>query len=76
MTLRCPEKARMADEAEARRCILKLAELGKGQWRAYRCPHCDGWHTTSRLPRGGIRDVEVNAGVLAVVTLPGHEERR
>lgn len=43
------QRYRCRDEAEA--AIASCAEHGVRGLRAYRCPHCGGWHLTSKQAR-------------------------
>lgn len=44
----CESKNRYASRAEAEDAIASCAEHGTAGLHAYRCPHCHGWHLTSK----------------------------
>ncbi len=48
----CTDKVRYRDEIAAMMAITNIGEhgrdTGKSPVRPYRCPHCKGWHLTSR----------------------------
>lgn len=47
----CESKNRYSSKAEAEDAIAACAEHGRRGLSAYRCPYCNGWHT-SRATRG------------------------
>ena len=47
----CESKNRYAARADAEEAIASCAAHGTRGLHAYRCPHCHGWHLTSKSPR-------------------------
>lgn len=43
----CTSKNRYASHAEAKEAIDACAAHGTTGLKAYKCPHCNGWHLTS-----------------------------
>ena len=43
----CTSKNRYASHAEANEAIAACAAHGTKGLKAYKCPHCNGWHLTS-----------------------------
>lgn len=43
----CTSKNRYASHAEAKEAIAACAAHGTKGLKAYKCPHCNGWHLTS-----------------------------
>jgi len=43
----CTSKNRYASHAEAKEAIAACAAHGTTGLKAYKCPHCNGWHLTS-----------------------------
>lgn len=49
----CESKNRYATQAEAYDAMRSCAEYGTKGLHAYKCPHCNGWHLTSKPQRKG-----------------------
>lgn len=47
----CESKNRYAARTDAEEAIASCAAHGTRGLHAYRCPHCHGWHLTSKPPR-------------------------
>lgn len=47
----CESKNRYASAAEAQDAIRSCADYGTKGLHAYKCPHCNGWHLTSKPQR-------------------------
>lgn len=47
----CESKNRYASLADAEEAIASCAAYGTRGLHAYRCPHCSGWHLTSKPAR-------------------------
>lgn len=44
----CESKNRYASRMEAEDAIRSCEEYGRRGLRCYKCPHCNGWHLTSK----------------------------
>jgi hypothetical protein len=55
-TTTCPKtrKVRFRDELDAKIALSGRVRRDKGECRHYRCPHCAGFHLTSK-PKKGVR---------------------
>lgn len=47
----CESKNRYPSRTDAEEAIASCAAHGTRGLHAYRCPHCDGWHLTSKPAR-------------------------
>ena len=44
----CLGKKRFKDRAQAKRSVGNIKRNTTDQMRYYRCPHCKGWHLSSK----------------------------
>jgi hypothetical protein len=51
-------KIQYRTEIDAKLAIAGFAAKGRDEARAYRCPECRKWHTTSKKRRGGKKVAE------------------
>jgi hypothetical protein len=69
-SLPCAGKTRYESEFVARRCLTRTqshkAGVVKMPTRCFECPHCHGWHLTSKPARESVEMIYEALGLKAV----------
>jgi hypothetical protein len=67
----CSEKVRFGSRLAAVAALAALMRTPRRPCTVIPCQHYEGWHLTSK--RKTVRRGEFNGGLLALLTLPGHD---